>query len=59
MKLKIYTYEQVEEDLFRIIIEPTHKQIWGYDIGYKGTALEIKIKKQPEILIIYINLKLF
>ena len=40
-------YEQVEEDLFRVIIEPTHKQIWGYDIGYSGSALEISIKKQP------------
>ncbi|MCW8848409.1 MAG: N-acetylmuramoyl-L-alanine amidase, partial [Melioribacteraceae bacterium] len=49
-EVKNLSYEQVEEDLFRIIIEPTHKQIWGYDIGYKGTTLEIKIKKQPEIL---------
>ena len=49
-EVKNLYYEQVEEDLFRIIIEPTHKQIWGYDIGYKGTTLEIKIKKQPEIL---------
>jgi N-acetylmuramoyl-L-alanine amidase len=49
-EIKNLYYEQVEEDLFRVIIEPTHKQIWGYDIGYNGTALEIKIKKQPEIL---------
>lgn len=49
-EVKNLYYEQAEEDLFRIIIEPTHKQIWGYDIGYKGTTLEITIKKQPEIL---------
>ncbi len=43
-------YEQVEEDLFRVIIEPTSKQIWGYDIGYSGNSLEISIKKQPNNL---------
>ena len=56
-EVKNLYYEQVEEDLFRIIIEPMHKQIWGYDIGYKGTTLEIKIKKQPEILS-FTNLKI-
>jgi len=48
--IKNLYYEQIGKDLFRIIIEPTRKQIWGYKIGYSGTALEIEIKRQPEIL---------
>jgi N-acetylmuramoyl-L-alanine amidase len=48
--IKNLSYEQVEKDLFRIIIEPTRKQIWGYKIGYSDSALEIVIKRQPEIL---------
>lgn len=46
-EVKNLYYEQVEEDLFRVIIEPLHKQIWGYKIGYSGNALEIEIKKHP------------
>ena len=49
-EIKNLYYEQVEEDLFRVIIEPKHQQIWGYGIRYKGTTLEIEINKQPEIL---------
>ncbi len=49
-EIKNLYYEQVEKDLFRVIIEPKHKQIWGYGISYNGNALEIKIKKQPDIL---------
>ncbi len=49
-EIKNLYYEQVSKDLFRIIIEPTHKQIWGYEIGYKNTALQIKVKKQPKKL---------
>lgn len=55
--IKNLYYEQVESNLFRIIIEPTYKQIWGYDIGYSGNALEINIKKQPKNLSIS-NLKI-
>lgn len=46
-EVKNLYYEQMEEDLFRVIIEPLHKQIWGYKIGYSGNALEIEIKKHP------------
>lgn len=48
--IKNLNYEQVGNNLFRITIEPKRKQIWGYKIGYSNTALEIEIKKQPEIL---------
>ncbi len=43
-------YEQVEKDLFRVIIEPLAKQVWGYEVGYKNTSLEIRVKKQPSDL---------
>ncbi|MCB9260716.1 MAG: N-acetylmuramoyl-L-alanine amidase [Ignavibacteriales bacterium] len=49
-EIKNLYYEQVEEDLFRIIVEPVHSQVWGYKISYSGTSLEIKIKKQPKLL---------
>ncbi|PID59353.1 MAG: hypothetical protein CR986_06305 [Ignavibacteriae bacterium] len=48
--IKNLYYEQVGTDLFRIIIEPKQKQIWGYDINYKGTNLEITVKNQPNDL---------
>ncbi|HXG00258.1 MAG TPA: N-acetylmuramoyl-L-alanine amidase [Bacteroidota bacterium] len=40
-------YQQLETDVFRIIIELRHKQIWGYEIGYEGTNLKIRVKPQP------------
>ncbi len=49
-EIKNLYYKQVGKDLFRIIIEPTHKQIWGYDISYKNKALQIRVKKQPRKL---------
>ncbi len=49
-EIKNLYYEQVEKDLFRIIIEPTHKQIWGYDISYINKSLQIRVKKQPKKL---------
>ncbi|MCB9250333.1 MAG: N-acetylmuramoyl-L-alanine amidase [Ignavibacteriales bacterium] len=48
--IKNLYYEQAEKDLFRIIIEPTRKQIWGYKIGYSGNNLEIEVKRQSENL---------
>ncbi|RKD92201.1 N-acetylmuramoyl-L-alanine amidase [Mangrovibacterium diazotrophicum] len=39
--------EQVEDDVFRVIIELKHQQIWGYSIGYKDKSLQISIKRQP------------
>ncbi len=49
-EIKNLYYKQVGKDLFRIIIEPTHKQIWGYNISYKNKALQIRVKKQPRKL---------
>ncbi len=43
-------YNQVESGVFRITIELKHKQVWGYEIGYDGSSLKIKIRRQPERL---------
>jgi N-acetylmuramoyl-L-alanine amidase len=40
-------YEQVADDIFRIVIQLKHEQHWGHSIFYEGNKLVIKIKKQP------------
>jgi len=40
-------HEQIEDDVFRVIIELKHEQHWGYSIYYKENKLVIKIKRQP------------
>lgn len=40
-------HEQIEDDVFRIIIELKHAQHWGYSIYYKDKRLIIKVKRQP------------
>ncbi len=49
-EIKNVYYQQMETDVFRIIIETEHKQIWGYEIGYEGTTLKVRIKPQPRRL---------
>ena len=49
-EIKNVYYEQVEDEVFRIIIELKHAQHWGHQLYYKGNALVIKIKRQPENL---------
>jgi N-acetylmuramoyl-L-alanine amidase len=43
-------YNQIEKNVFRITIELKNKQIWGYEIGYDGNKLKIRIRPQPERL---------
>ncbi|MBV9987675.1 MAG: N-acetylmuramoyl-L-alanine amidase [Chitinophagaceae bacterium] len=43
-------YNQIEDDVLRVVIELQHRQHWGYTIGYKGKALYIRVKQQPEKL---------
>lgn len=49
-EIKNVSYEQVEEEVFRISIELKHKQHWGHSIYYRNNTLVIKIKRQPENL---------
>lgn len=43
-------YEQIEDDVYRVIIELKHAQHWGYSIYYLGKKLLIKVKRQPKDL---------
>ncbi|NOT50993.1 MAG: N-acetylmuramoyl-L-alanine amidase [Chitinophagaceae bacterium] len=49
-EIKSASYEQVEDDVFRMIIELNHPQHWGYSIYYLGKRLVIKVKRQPRDL---------
>lgn len=42
--------EQIEDDVFRVIIELKHAQHWGYSIYYQNKRLVIKVKRQPQNL---------
>jgi N-acetylmuramoyl-L-alanine amidase len=49
-EIKNAYYEQVEDDVFRIIIELKHQQHWGYFIFYDDKKLTIRVKRQPKKL---------
>lgn len=40
-------FEQVEDDVFRILIDLKGKQNWGYQLGYKGNRLVVNIRHAP------------
>jgi N-acetylmuramoyl-L-alanine amidase len=44
------SYNQVDQDIFRINIDLKHQQHWGHRIYYNGNNLVIRIKRQPQIL---------
>lgn len=44
------SHEQIDDDVFRVIIELKHQQHWGYAIYYEGKRLVIRIKQQPDDL---------
>jgi N-acetylmuramoyl-L-alanine amidase len=49
-EIKNISHEQIEDDVFRVIIELQHPQHWGYSIYYQNKRLIIKLKRQPEEL---------
>ena len=49
-EIKNVSYEQIEDEVFRITIELKHAQHWGHSIYYKGNTLIIKVKRQPQNL---------
>ncbi len=51
-EIKNVSYEQIEDEVFRITIELKHAQHWGHSIYYKGNTLVIKIKRQPQNLLL-------
>lgn len=44
------SHEQIEDDVFRMVIDLKHQQHWGYSIYYVGKRLHIRIKRQPSNL---------
>ncbi len=48
-EVKNIYFNQTEDDVVRVTIELIHQQHWGYSIGYKGKALVLNIKQQPEL----------
>jgi N-acetylmuramoyl-L-alanine amidase len=51
-EIKNVTYEQVEDDIYRMTIELKHAQHWGHSIYYKGNSLIIQVKRQPQNLLL-------
>lgn len=49
-EIKNAYHEQIEDDVFRVIIELRHAQHWGYSIFYRDKKLVIKVKRQPKDL---------
>jgi N-acetylmuramoyl-L-alanine amidase len=43
-------WQQVQPDVFRVVISLTHGQPWGYQIYYENNRLTIKIKRPPSKL---------
>jgi N-acetylmuramoyl-L-alanine amidase len=46
-EIKNAYYEQVEDDILRVIIELKHKQHWGHQVYYNGGTLTVKVKRPP------------
>lgn len=40
--------EQVESDLFRLVVKLKEKYSWGYSVNYNGNTLQIDVKHAPE-----------
>ena len=51
-EIKNVTYEQIEDELLRIRIELNHQQHWGHTIYYAGNNLIIRVKRQPQSLVL-------
>jgi N-acetylmuramoyl-L-alanine amidase len=49
-EIKNAYYSQVSKQQFRITLELNHRQVWGYQVSYKGKSLVVKVKRQPERL---------
>ncbi|QNP53164.1 N-acetylmuramoyl-L-alanine amidase [Hymenobacter qilianensis] len=40
-------YEQVQPDVFRLVLHLRHRQSWGYGIGYQNNVLTVRVKRPP------------
>ncbi len=48
-EIKNVYYTQTEDDVMQVTIELKHQQHWGYSIAYTAKALQIKVKRQPDL----------
>ena len=46
--IKNLTYEQIEDDIFRVVIELAHNH-WGHKIEYRGSNLVVTVKHEPKL----------
>jgi len=49
-EIKNISYEQIEDEVFRVTIHLKHPQHWGHFIYYKGNTLVARIRRQPQDL---------
>lgn len=47
--IRSVTWDQVSEDHYRLLITLTYSQHWGYDIGYGGNSLRVRINRPPRL----------
>ncbi|MEQ8523187.1 N-acetylmuramoyl-L-alanine amidase [Gracilimonas sp.] len=48
--IKDVTWQQVEDDRFRLVIELNSSQNWGYTVGYGwGSQLNVEVKRPPVV----------
>lgn len=43
--IRLVQWKQISPDTCQIVIEPTFKTWWGYDVRYEGTTLVVEIRK--------------
>jgi len=51
-EIKSTDYEQLADGVFRITIQLKHQQHWGHQVYYSGNSLIVKVKRQPESLLL-------
>lgn len=49
-EIKNAYFEQVEDDVFRVVIELKHSQHWGYSIYFEENKLVVRVNRQPPVL---------
>lgn len=49
-EIKSVSHEQLEDDVFRVVIDLKNNQHWGYSLYYEGKSLIVRVKRQPERL---------
>lgn len=46
-EIKNVSYEQIEDEVLRVVIQLKHQQHWGHSIYYSGNNLIIRVKRPP------------